>query len=302
MDALRLCGLTKCYGDFLALDDVNLSVPQGEFFALLGANGAGKSTMIGMISSLFMPTRGKIEIFGVDLHKEPSRAKALLGVVPQEFNFMQFERVIDILTVQAGYFGIPKKDALPRAEFLLDALGLFDKRFEKARALSGGMKRRVMIARALMHRPRLLILDEPTAGVDISLRHSMWQFMEDINQNEGVSIILTTHYLEEAEQLCRHIAILQEGKIIANTTMKALLSKLDKQSFVLDLSQSAKVLPLSSAISQTQTDPLTLEIMLNHDTPLNDVFAELSAQGVRVASLRNKSNRLETLFMEITGG
>lgn len=300
MHALLLENLSKTYANgFTALDNINLAVPEGEFFALLGANGAGKSTMIGIVSALFAPTNGTVQIFGVDLHKNPTVAKSMLGVVPQEFNFMQFERVIDILVVQAGYFGISAKVATPRAEYLLSELGLFDKRFEKARALSGGMKRRVMIARALMHHPRLLILDEPTAGVDISLRHSMWEFMQKINQDEGVSIILTTHYLEEAEQLCKNIAILERGKIAIDTSMKELLARLDKQSFVLDLQNPLQSVDLPAKFVATLLDPLSLQVTLQKGQSLNEVFLLLHAQGVQVMSLRNKANRLEELFLSM---
>lgn len=300
MHALLLENLSKTYANgFTALDNINLAVPEGEFFALLGANGAGKSTMIGIVSALFAPTNGTVQIFGVDLHKNPTVAKSMLGVVPQEFNFMQFERVIDILVVQAGYFGISAKVATPRAEYLLSELGLFDKRFEKARALSGGMKRRVMIARALMHHPRLLILDEPTAGVDISLRHSMWEFMQKINQDEGVSIILTTHYLEEAEQLCKNIAILERGEIAINTSMKELLARLDKQSFVLDLQNPLHSVDLPAKFVATLLDPLSLQVTLQKGQSLNEVFLLLHAQGVQVMSLRNKANRLEELFLSM---
>lgn len=300
MHALLLENLSKTYANgFTALDNINLAVPEGEFFALLGANGAGKSTMIGIVSALFAPTNGTVQIFGVDLHKNPTVAKSMLGVVPQEFNFMQFERVIDILVVQAGYFGISAKVATPRAEYLLSELGLFDKRFEKARALSGGMKRRVMIARALMHHPRLLILDEPTAGVDISLRHSMWEFMQKINQDEGVSIILTTHYLEEAEQLCKNIAILERGKIAIDTSMKELLARLDKQSFVLDLQNPLQSVDLPAKFVATLLDTLSLQVTLQKGQSLNEVFLLLHAQGVQVMSLRNKANRLEELFLSM---
>lgn len=300
MHALLLENLSKTYANgFTALDNINLAVPEGEFFALLGANGAGKSTMIGIVSALFAPTNGTVQIFGVDLHKNPTVAKSMLGVVPQEFNFMQFERVIDILVVQAGYFGISAKVATPRAEYLLSELGLFDKRFEKARALSGGMKRRVMIARALMHHPRLLILDEPTAGVDISLRHSMWEFMQKINQDEGVSIILTTHYLEEAEQLCKNIAILERGKIAIDTSMKELLARLDKQSFILDLQNPLQSVDLPAKFVATLLDPLSLQVTLQKGQSLNEVFLLLHAQGVQVMSLRNKANRLEELFLSM---
>lgn len=299
--ALSINNLSKTYANgFTALKGADLTVPQGGFFALLGPNGAGKSTMIGIISSLFRPTSGTVEIFGVDLHKNPAKAKQYLGVVPQEFNFMQFEKVIDILIVQAGYFGIPASTAKPRAEKLLKALGLWDKRDNKARALSGGMKRRLMIARALMHRPKLLILDEPTAGVDIELRRSMWEFMEQINQEEGTTIILTTHYLEEAEQLCKNIAILDHGEIKINTEMKNLLASLDVETFVFDLKNPATgAIQLVNILASNQPDELTLEVTVNKGESLNDIFAQLSKQGIEVASMRNKANRLEELFMRL---
>ncbi len=299
--ALEIKGLAKTYNNgFTALKGVDLTVPQGGFFALLGPNGAGKSTTIGIISSLFRPTTGSVKIFGVDLFTDPARAKAYLGVVPQEFNFMQFEMVEDILINQAGYFGIPKREAKPRAEKLLKALGLWDKRATKARMLSGGMKRRLMIARALMHKPKLLILDEPTAGVDIELRRSMWEFMEQINKEEGTTIILTTHYLEEAEQLCRHIAILDKGEIRIDTDMKSLLASLDIESFILDFSQPHHAeISLTNVVKFAQIDELSLEVTLKKGDSLNDVFAQLSAQGVQIASMRNKSNRLEELFMSL---
>lgn len=298
--ALKLTNLSKTYPNgFSAVKGIDLTVPQGGFFALLGANGAGKSTTIGMISSLFAPTTGSIEIFGIDLSKNPSTAKEYLGIVPQEFNFNQFEKCLDILIIQAGYFGISKKEALPRAESLLKALGLWEKRDTKSRALSGGMKRRLMIARALMHRPKLLILDEPTAGVDIELRRSMWEFMQHINEVEGVSIILTTHYLEEAEQLCKHIAILDKGEILINTDLKSLLASLDVETFVLDLTSPADTITLNNVLKTAQPDPLTLEVTLKKGESLNNVFTQLTTQGVDVASMRNKSNRLEELFLGI---
>lgn len=297
--ALKLTNLAKTYPNgFSAVKGIDLTVPQGGFFALLGANGAGKSTTISMISSLFAPTTGTIEIFGVDLLKNPSLAKQYLGVVPQEFNFMQFETVLDILIVQAGYFGITKKEALPRAEQLLKALGLWDKKSVKARMLSGGMKRRLMIARALMHRPRLLILDEPTAGVDIELRRSMWEFMQYVNEVEGTTIILTTHYLEEAEQLCKHIAILDKGEIKINTDMKSLLASLDSQSFVLDFANKIEQkIVLTNVIDYKQLDDLSLEVTLKKGQALNEVFLQLNTQNVQISSMRNKSNRLEELFL-----
>ena len=299
--ALKITQLTKTYPNgFAALKGIDLTVPQGGFFALLGPNGAGKSTTIGIISSLFKPSSGSVEIFGVDLLKQPAKAKQFLGVVPQEFNFMQFEKIEDILITQAGYFGIPTKQSRPRAEKLLKALGLWEKRDDKARMLSGGMKRRLMIARALMHRPKLLILDEPTAGVDIELRRSMWDFMQQINTEEGTTIILTTHYLEEAEQLCKNIAILDQGEIRINTDMKSLLTSLDVESFVFDLAQPyLSSIALTNVVKTKQPDPLTLEVTLKKGDSLNDVFAQLNAQNIQVASMRNKANRLEELFLGI---
>jgi len=226
--ALSIRGLTKVYGNgFHALKGIDLDLQQGDFFALLGPNGAGKSTTLGVVCSLVQKTAGRVTLFGIDIDKDFSRAKYQLGVVPQEFNFNQFERVIDIVIAQAGYYGMPRREALPRAEQLLTDLGLWDKRNGSARMLSGGMKRRLMIARALMHRPKLLILDEPTAGVDIELRRSMWEYMRRINREEGTTIILTTHYLEEAESLCRNIAIINHGDIIRNTSVRDLLAELN---------------------------------------------------------------------------
>lgn len=301
MPALTISNLKKTYPNgFTALKGVDLTVPQGEFFALLGANGAGKSTMIGIISSLFPQTDGAVQIFGVDLHKNPSLAKSYLGIVPQEFNFNQFEKCLDILIIQAGYYGIKKKDALPRAQFLLKELGLWDKQDEKARSLSGGMKRRLMIARALIHRPKLLILDEPTAGVDIELRRSMWDFIEHLNKNEGTTIILTTHYLEEAEQLCKYIAILNHGEILINTDMKSLLTQLSLETFVFDLKDELNNTPTINNISHiTLSDNKTLEITLNKNQNLNDVFRQLNDFNIQIVSMRNKNNRLEELFMGV---
>ncbi|MBE0405828.1 ABC transporter ATP-binding protein [Psychrobacter sp. AOP22-C1-22] len=299
--ALSIQNLSKTYGNgFSALKDVSLTVPQGGFFALLGPNGAGKSTMIGIISSLFKPTAGSVHIFGTDLLAEPSKAKQFLGIVPQEFNFNQFEKVEDILITQAGYFGIAAKESKPRAERLLKALGLWDKRDNKARELSGGMKRRLMIARALIHKPRLLILDEPTAGVDIELRRSMWEFMQQINIEEKTTIILTTHYLEEAEQLCKRIAILDHGEIRINTEMKDLLAQLLVETFVFDLATPlTHQITLAGVTDTLQPDDLTLEVTLTEGESLNGVFEQLSKQGITVASMRNKANRLEELFMRL---
>jgi ABC-2 type transport system ATP-binding protein len=299
--ALAIQNLSKTYSNgFSALKDVSLTVPQGGFFALLGPNGAGKSTMIGIISSLFQPTTGSVKIFGTDLLENPSIAKQYLGIVPQEFNFNMFEKVEDILITQAGYFGIPAKEARPRAKRLLMALGLWDKRNSKSRELSGGMKRRLMIARALIHKPKLLILDEPTAGVDIELRRSMWEFMQQINIEENTTIILTTHYLEEAEQLCKRIAILDHGEIRINTEMKDLLGQLSVETFVFDLNTPfAGQLALTGVTGLSQPDSQTLEVTLSEGESLNGVFNQLSDQGVTVASMRNKANRLEELFMRL---
>ncbi|WP_350562533.1 ABC transporter ATP-binding protein [Psychrobacter sp. CAL346-MNA-CIBAN-0220] len=299
--ALAIKNLSKTYGNgFSALKEVSLTVPQGGFFALLGPNGAGKSTMIGIISSLFKPTNGSVHIFGADLLANPSVAKQYLGVVPQEFNFNQFEKVEDILITQAGYFGISAKESKPRAERLLKALGLWDKRNNMSRELSGGMKRRLMIARALIHKPKLLILDEPTAGVDIELRRSMWEFMQQINIEENTTIILTTHYLEEAEQLCKRIAILDHGEIRINTEMKDLLAQLSVETFVLDLTQPlTHPLVIDKVTEIVQPDELTVEVTLSKGETLNCVFEQLTELNIEVASMRNKSNRLEELFMRL---
>lgn len=299
--ALSIQNLSKTYDNgFSALKDVTLTVPQGGFFALLGPNGAGKSTMIGIISSLFKPSTGSVHIFGTDLLENPSIAKQYLGVVPQEFNFNQFEKVQDILITQAGYFGIPAKESRPRAERLLKALGLWDKRDTMSRELSGGMKRRLMIARALIHKPKLLILDEPTAGVDIELRRSMWEFMQQINIEENTTIILTTHYLEEAEQLCKRIAILDHGEIRINTEMKDLLAQLSVETFVFDVTTPlTQPVTLSGVTAVLQPDDFTIEVTLTEGESLNGVFTQLSDQGIHIASMRNKSNRLEELFMRL---
>lgn len=299
--ALSIQNLSKTYNNgFSALKNVSLTVPQGGFFALLGPNGAGKSTMIGIISSLFKPTNGSVHIFGTDLLANPSVAKQYLGVVPQEFNFNQFEKVQDILITQAGYFGISAKEAKPRAERLLKALGLWDKRNNMSRELSGGMKRRLMIARALIHKPKLLILDEPTAGVDIELRRSMWEFMQQINIEENTTIILTTHYLEEAEQLCKRIAILDHGEIRIDTEMKDLLAQLSVETFVLDLTKPlTQPLVIDKVTEIAQPDALTLEVTLSEGESLNGVFEQLTKLGIEVGSMRNKSNRLEELFMRL---
>lgn len=296
--ALEICSLEKTYkGGFQALKGINLTVKQGDFFALLGPNGAGKSTTIGVITSLVNKTRGQVKVFGYDIDTDLEKAKSFIGLVPQEFNFNQFEPLMNILVNQAGYYGVDKKKAVLRAEKYLKQLSLWDKRNSPARELSGGMKRRLMIARALMHEPRMLILDEPTAGVDIEIRRGMWAFLQTLNA-QGITIILTTHYLEEAESLCRNIAIIDGGEIVENTSMKGLLAQLEGETFVLDLSPFQKEIILNEVGSRL-IDDHTLEIDLQKPQNLNSVFEQLSAQGVEVLSMRNKSNRLEALFVNL---
>jgi ABC-2 type transport system ATP-binding protein len=297
--ALQLCQLKKVYANgFEALKGIDLTVRQGDFFALLGPNGAGKSTTIGIISSLVTKTSGTVKVFGYDLDTELNQAKKCLGLVPQEFNFSQFETPLQIVVNQAGYYGIPRKQATKRAEQVLQQLGLWDKRDQPSRNLSGGMKRRLMIARALMHEPRLLILDEPTAGVDIELRRSMWEFLTQLNAS-GTTIVLTTHYLEEAESLCRHIAIIDRGQIIENTSKKELLAKLDMETFVLDIKPWQGELPPISGMVLRQVDDTTLEVDVMRSDSINDLFIKLDALGIKVFSMRNKANRLEELFVRI---
>ena len=298
--ALAIKNLQKTYDNgFVALKGIDLEVAQGDFFALLGPNGAGKSTTIGVISSLVRKSAGSVSVFGYDIEHDLVRAKRSLGVVPQEFNFNQFEKVDDILMSQAGYYGMSARQARPRIDHYLKKLGLWDKRFSQSRMLSGGMKRRLMIARALVHEPQLLILDEPTAGVDIELRRSLWHFIREINAS-GTTIILTTHYLEEAEQLCRNIAIIDQGQIVENTTMKQLLSLLHKESFVLDLRQPIKQLPTFTGYTVNQIDSRCLEVEVDKNIGVNDLFRQLSHAQIEVASMRNKNNRLEELFMTMT--
>ncbi|EJL6985603.1 ABC transporter ATP-binding protein [Vibrio cholerae] len=298
MYALEIEQLIKTYaGGFEALKGISLQVKKGDFYALLGPNGAGKSTTIGIISSLVNKTSGKVTVFGYDLDSQLELAKQQLGLVPQEFNFNPFETVEQIVLQQAGYYGVPKALAKERAQKYLTQLDLWEKRSERARNLSGGMKRRLMIARALMHEPQLLILDEPTAGVDIELRRSMWEFLKQINA-QGVTIILTTHYLEEAEMLCRHIGIIQRGELIENTTMKSLLGKLHVETFVLDVDGNAPIAPLQGVVKQQMVEG-SLEIELEKSQGINHVFTQLTEQGVKVLSMRNKVNRLEELFVSI---
>ena len=298
MNALEIKGLTKTYkGGTQALKGIDLCVDEGDFFALLGPNGAGKSTTIGIISSLVNKTAGDVSVFGHSIDNALVEAKSCIGLVPQEFNFNQFEKLHQIVVNQAGYYGVPRRIAKQRAEKYLKQLELWDKRDESARQLSGGMKRRLMIARALMHEPKMLILDEPTAGVDIEIRRAMWDFLQQINQ-QGITIILTTHYLEEAEMLCRNIAIIDQGRIVENTSMKALLSKLNIETFVLDLPDQSRP-PALRGFDYRQVDARTLEVDVPKETGLNSVFQQLSEQGVTVLSMRNKANRLEELFVRM---
>ncbi|UTW08323.1 ABC transporter ATP-binding protein [Pseudomonas benzenivorans] len=297
--ALSIRQLTKTYGNgFQALHGIDLDVAEGDFYALLGPNGAGKSTTIGILSTLVNKSGGTVNVFGHDLDKEPAALKRCLGVVPQEFNFNQFEKVFDIVVTQAGYYGIPAKIAKERAEQYLKQLGLWEKRNVASRELSGGMKRRLMIARALVHQPRLLILDEPTAGVDIELRRSMWNFLTELNR-QGITIILTTHYLEEAEQLCRNIGIIDHGRIVENTSMKALLKKLHVETFLLDLKESQLVPPQLDGYPSKLIDAHTLEVLVDKAQGMSELFRQLAKQHVEVLSLRNKSNRLEELFVSL---
>jgi len=297
--ALLIKNLNKTYNNNItALKNIDLTVEQGDFFALLGPNGAGKSTTIGIITSLVTKSSGTVKVFDTDIDDDSETAKSYIGLVPQEFNFNGFEQVKHILITQAGYYGLAAKDADPRADKLLHQLGLWEKRHTPARALSGGMKRRLMIARALVHKPKLLILDEPTAGVDIELRRSMWSFIQEINA-QGTTIILTTHYLEEAENLCRNIAIIDRGKIVENTSMKSLLNRLDKETFILDLKTSLPNNFTLSEFNYQHIDDTTLEVELKRNDSLNSLFSALNQQGIEVCSMKNKANRLEELFLTL---
>ena len=297
--ALEITDLKKTYdSDVVALKGINLSVTEGDFFALLGPNGAGKSSTIGIIASLVTKTAGKVKIFDIDTDDNFPEAKRLLGVVSQEINFNNFEKVMDIVTTQAGFYGIPLKEAKVKTEITLKRLGLWEKRNDQARTLSGGFKRRLMIAKALIHEPKLLILDEPTAGVDIELRREMWEFLKEINNN-GTTIILTTHYLEEAEQLCKNIAIIDHGELVENTSMKNLLSRLDVQGFVLDINQSLNEPPSIDEFEIHLEDSSTLNVAIQRDQSINSLFKKLSDQRIEVSSMRNESNRLEEMFIEM---
>ncbi|MDD5266905.1 MAG: ABC transporter ATP-binding protein [Methylococcales bacterium] len=299
MNALSIRNLQKTYNNgFVALKGIDLDVEEGDFFALLGPNGAGKSTAIGIISSLVNPSSGSVSIFGHDLKTDRSRAKSCLGLVPQEVNFNQFDTVKSIVFNQAGYYGVPRKLALQRTERCLKQMDLWDKRNTVSRRLSGGMKRRVMIARAMVHAPKLLILDEPTAGVDIEIRRSMWKMMQAVNE-QGTTIILTTHYLEEAESLCRNIAIIDQGLIVENTDMAGLLARLHIDHFVLDLAEPIDKVPVIAGYQIERIGDKVLNVAVPKEMGLNQLFSQLSALNIKVISLKNKSNRLEQLFMDL---
>ena len=299
MNALEVNKLKKTYKNgVVALKGIDLSVEEGDFFALLGPNGAGKSTLIGIVSSLVNASSGETKVFGTSVQTDRSRAMAKIGLVPQEVNFNQFEKPFDIVVNQAGYYGVPRRIARERAEKYLKQLQLWDKAFKPSRTMSGGMKRRLLIARAMVHEPRLLILDEPTAGVDIEIRRSMWEFIEKINR-DGTTVILTTHYLEEAENLCRNIAIIDHGTIVENTTVKALLGKLDIETFVLDLCNPVETPPQIEGIEIAMRDPTTMLASLPKAQSLNALFRVLEQRGIEVKSMRNKVNRLEELFLRL---
>jgi ABC-2 type transport system ATP-binding protein len=299
MPALAISQLTKIYrGGFQALKGVDLAVEEGDFFALLGPNGAGKSTLIGIVASLVNKTSGKVEVFGHDLDRDPEAVKGCLGLVPQEFNFNLFLPVVEVVLNQAGYYGVPRREARVRAERYLRQLDLWDRRDTEMRKLSGGLKRRLMIARALVHEPRLLILDEPTAGVDIEIRRSMWAFLREINR-AGTSIILTTHYLEEAESLCRNVAIINHGQIAERADIGELLRRLRTETFVLNLKGRVADLPELGGFVLQHIDDCTLEVEVSREHTINGLFEALSRNGIEVISLRNKQNRLERLFLDM---
>jgi ABC-2 type transport system ATP-binding protein len=296
--ALEINNLKKVYDkNVVALKGINLKVQKGDFYALLGPNGAGKSSTIGIIGSLVTKTSGSVSIFGNDIDVNLNEAKSLLGVVSQEINFSQFEKVYDIVITQAGFYGIPRKVAAPKVESIFKKLGLWDKKDVQARTLSGGFKRRLMIAKALIHDPKLLILDEPTAGVDIELRREMWSFLKDIN-NKGTTIILTTHYLEEAEQLCRNIGIIDRGEIVEDTNMKDLLGRLSVQGFIFDLEEPLDDIPAIDSYQVRLEDPYTLYAAIDKNGSINDLFNKLNNLNIKIKSMRNENNRLEELFIE----
>jgi len=299
LKALSIRNLKKTYSNGLvAVKGINLDVEEGDFFALLGPNGAGKSTTIGIISSLVNASSGEVRIFDADLKRNKQLAKSYIGLVPQEVNFNQFETARNIVMNQAGYYGLPRKEALKQTERSLKLMHLWDQRNTTSRRLSGGMKRRVMIARALVHQPRLLILDEPTAGVDIEIRRSMWETMKEINE-QGTTIILTTHYLEEAESLCRNIAIINHGKIVEDTDMQSLLARLDEEHFVCDVKTPLTHVANIPGYQIDLINPMQLSVSVSKALGLNQLFQGLSEQGIEVVSLKNKSNRLEQLFLDL---
>ncbi len=301
MSALEIRGLKKTYKNgVIALRGIDLDVAEGDFFALLGPNGAGKSTLIGIVSSLVNATAGEAKVFGTSVQRSRSQAMAEIGLVPQEVNFNQFEKPFDIVVNQGGYYGVPRRIARERAEYYLKKLSLWDKAFKPSRTLSGGMKRRLLIARSMVHQPHLLILDEPTAGVDIEIRRSMWRFIKEINE-AGTTVILTTHYLEEAEQLCRNIAIIDHGQIIENTSVKLLLDKLQVETFVLDLCDPIEQVPEVEGMEISLRDAITLEASVPKSESLNRLFRVLEDKGIEVKSMRNKANRLEELFVRLVG-
>ncbi len=300
MEALTIKNLRKTYeGNLEALKGINLNVEEGDFFALLGPNGAGKTTTIGIISSLVTKTSGEVKVLGIDIDKEHSLAKKQLGVVGQEINFNQFEKVGQIIRNQAGYHGLSFKQSKENAEYFMKRLDIWDRRNDKARTLSGGMKRRVMVAKALVNRPKLLILDEPTAGVDIELRRTLWDFLIETNRELGTTIILTTHYLEEAERLCRNIAIIDKGDIIENTGMQELLARLEQETFTMDLGAPLEESPKNGDFDFKLKDPKTLNVTVKKGQQLNQVFNSLSEQGIKVLSMRNETGRLEELFLSL---
>lgn len=300
--AIAIEDLRKVYGTGMeALKGVSLTVPTGEFFALLGPNGAGKTTLISILCGLAVKTSGKVEVNGASIDTDIERAKSYIGLVPQEFNFNWFEKVRDIVTNQAGYYGIPYAEALPRADQLLKDLGLWEKRNDAAQTLSGGMKRRLMIARALIHEPKVLLLDEPTAGVDVELRRGMWEFLRNLNA-EGTTIILTTHYLEEAEQLCHSVAIINNGEIIKQGTVKDLLTNLSGVTLLVDIADTIRAaeLQLLRGYPVTKLDDTTLEVRLAHGETANDVLRKISSIGLGIVNVRNTSSRLEEVFLALT--
>jgi len=300
MKSIQIKGLNKTYSNgHVALKDVNLQVEEGDFFALLGPNGAGKTTILGILTSLVNKNSGEVKVNNVDIDVDFDLAKTFIGIVPQEFNFNIFETPFQIIVRQAGYYGVPRKEAEKRAEFYLKKLGLWDKKDNKSMMLSGGMKRRLMIARALIHEPKILILDEPTAGVDIELRREMWKFIQDINKTKNITIILTTHYLEEAEELCKNVAIINKGEIVENTSIKELLRRANFQTFILDIKENLKIPPRLKKGECTLIDSNTLEIKIPKEESITDLFKDLSEK-VHVISMKNKTNRLEELFLDLT--